>query len=245
MPADHTEWLLELGHTRLKTARRAAGGVDGVENIEPGIGIEAFTARLSPASTCWLAAVPGPERVDPLVDVLEGAGATVRRITTGAVMLDVAPAYPGLGVDRWLALQPVWRDLRDAFCVVDFGSATTIDVVDRHGVHRGGWILPGRHAAHAGLLERAPGLARPAPPAQDPELPATDTASAIAAGLDLQQLGAVRAAHRAAAALCPVASLPLVLTGGDAPRYAAALAPARLAPALVLEGLALAAEQAG
>jgi len=239
------EWLLELGHTRLKAARGDfGGGVSGVEVIEPGPGIDAFVARLHAGSTCWLAAVPGPERVEPIVRALKAGGSTVRRITTGAVALDVEAAYPGLGVDRWLTLQPVWRDLRRAFCVVDFGSATTIDLVDDHGVHRGGWILPGRQSARAGLMLRAPGLDRPEPEPGSAECPACDTAGAIAAGLDLQQIGAVRAARRAGARALAVDALPLVLTGGDAARFCGDLQPARHAPALVLEGLALASERA-
>lgn len=242
MPDD---WLLELGHTRLKAARRDdGGGVSDVEIIEPGPGIEAFVARLQTGSTCWLAAVPGPERVDPIIAALDAGGAMVRRIATGAVALDIAPAYAGLGVDRWLALQPVWRDLGRAFCVVDFGSATTIDLVDDRGVHRGGWILPGRQSARAGLIQRAPGLDRPDSGEQHAERPACDTAGAIAAGLDLQQIGAVRAARHAGARALAVDALPLVLTGGDAARYCGDLQPARHAPALVLEGLALAAERA-
>jgi type III pantothenate kinase len=49
-----------------------------------------------------------------------------------------------LGIDRWLALiASVTLYPKQACIVVDAGTATTIDVVNRDGQHLGGWILPG------------------------------------------------------------------------------------------------------
>lgn len=48
-----------------------------------------------------------------------------------------------LGVDRWLAMLAAWHDARQAICVVDCGSAITIDRVDASGRHLGGYIVPG------------------------------------------------------------------------------------------------------
>jgi type III pantothenate kinase len=160
------------------------------------------------------------------------------------VQLPVAAPYPGLGIDRWLAVQPVWRELGAAFCVVDCGSAITLDVVDEGGVHRGGWIAPGLETAHAGLLARAPVLARPRSDVQGDLGPATDTAQAIERGLLLQQAGLVALALRQVRRLAGCADAELVLTGGDAARLqlqsVPELAAARIEPDLVLRGLAMA-----
>ena len=55
-----------------------------------------------------------------------------------------------MGVDRWLAMLGAWRRAGERLCVVDAGSALTIDLVDAGGRHEGGYIIPGPH-----LMERA------------------------------------------------------------------------------------------
>lgn len=48
-----------------------------------------------------------------------------------------------LGVDRWLAMISVSQCFSGPFCVVDCGTAITIDAVGLNGHHLGGFILPG------------------------------------------------------------------------------------------------------
>lgn len=48
-----------------------------------------------------------------------------------------------LGVDRWLALVAGFYRYQESCCVVDCGSAITVDIVDDGGKHQGGYILPG------------------------------------------------------------------------------------------------------
>ncbi|PVZ65767.1 type III pantothenate kinase [Pelagibaculum spongiae] len=48
-----------------------------------------------------------------------------------------------LGIDRWLAMLAVWRETSQGFCLIDCGSAVTVDVVDGQGQHSGGLITPG------------------------------------------------------------------------------------------------------
>ena len=57
-----------------------------------------------------------------------------------------------LGVDRWLAMLAGFHLHRKDnlnLCVVDFGTATTVDVVTSSGLHQGGFIIPG-----AALMEK-------------------------------------------------------------------------------------------
>lgn len=48
-----------------------------------------------------------------------------------------------LGVDRWLAMLGIWSKVKKGFCIVDAGTAMTIDFVDSSGKHLGGYIAPG------------------------------------------------------------------------------------------------------
>ena len=246
MPND---WLLELGHTRLKLGRRLHGGVTGIEAIELD-GFERWIAGQQPASgdRFWLAAVPMPEVTVRVTAELDRAGLRWTSVSTGTPALPVAASYPGMGVDRWLALQPAWARLSSAFCLADCGTATTVDLVDALGVHKGGWIMPGMDAARLGLLARAPGLRRAVPPTEIcPGAPARDTAEAIESGLLQQQVGGIVQAYAAAIGLHDFAqSPPLVLTGGGAARLESGLEargiPVRAEPDAVLQGLAMAVE---
>lgn len=49
-----------------------------------------------------------------------------------------------LGVDRWLAMiEAYYLADKKAVCVLDLGTAATLDVVDATGRHLGGYIVPG------------------------------------------------------------------------------------------------------
>ena len=119
--------------------------------------------------------------------------------------------------------------------VIDLGTCITYDLVDELAVHQGGLISPGMrmrsramHAYSARLPEVEPGERTP--------LLGTDTASSIAAGvhygllMELQgHIAVFRQQHP---------GLAVVLTGGDAPRYAGALKSGIFAhPTLTLIGL--------
>jgi len=146
----------------------------------------------------------------------------------------VEPA--SLGVDRWLAMLAVSERCRERSCVVDAGSALTIDLLSLEGAHEGGYILPG-----AALMERALLLdtqrVRFAPAAATTLDPARCTADCVHNGIALAQAGAVRLALERAGSPVP----RLFLCGGGAQRLQALLAPLPLqwAPDLVFEGLSL------
>lgn len=238
-------WLLELGHSRLKILPRQLDAAGRTAEALPVAEFEAWLDR-HVSGSFWLAAVPEPDVVGRLTAALDARGLAWHRVVTGFPGLPVAPAYPGLGVDRWLAMQPVWAELQRAFCLVDCGTAMTIDVVDDAGRHRGGWITPGLESAASGLLARAPGLRRKAEADREVDgqerIPAVDTRSAINRGLRLQQAGTIRLAHQSAAGA--LGSRPLlVLTGGDAAAVQSAADADRVRPDVVLQGLAMAAER--
>lgn len=48
-----------------------------------------------------------------------------------------------LGVDRWLALIASWRHYPVPACIIDCGTAITVDLIAADGKHQGGLISPG------------------------------------------------------------------------------------------------------
>ncbi len=64
-----------------------------------------------------------------------------------------------LGADRWVAMLGA-RALfpRRALCVVDVGTALTLDLLDLHGRHRGGLLVPGPALMVDSLLNHTAGI---------------------------------------------------------------------------------------
>lgn len=149
-----------------------------------------------------------------------------------------------LGVDRWAALVGAHALGPDDYCLVDAGTAVTVDYLDGRGRHRGGLILPGFHLMQAAVAQ---GTDLPRIAASDalPAFPGRDTAGCIAAGSQAAVVGAVREAlARAPAVLGMAGGTPrCLLCGGDARRLLPQLAEApgvavEYHPELVLRGVA-------
>lgn len=145
-----------------------------------------------------------------------------------------------LGADRWAALVAARARTHGAACVVDAGTAVTIDALDVEGVFRGGVILPGLTLQRTALLQGTSGIAEFEGQERDPL--ARSTADAVAAGTLFGLAGAIdRVLDEQARQL---GAPPMVfVTGGDAPRLLPLLRHAAMAaPDLVLEGVARMAE---
>ncbi|MFQ5660664.1 MAG: type III pantothenate kinase [Gammaproteobacteria bacterium] len=63
-----------------------------------------------------------------------------------------------LGIDRWLAMIAAWNRYLAPVCVVDCGTAITIDGVSAGGRHLGGLIIPGLELMQKSLINRAQGI---------------------------------------------------------------------------------------
>lgn len=146
-----------------------------------------------------------------------------------------------LGADRWAALLAARARQRGAACVVDCGSAVTIDALDDQGVFRGGVILPGLAMQRAALQQGTAGIGDSSAPGAS--CLARTTGDAVAAGTRTGLAGAIdRIIECQERALGQVPAV--LLTGGDANELRPLLQhPSILAPELVLEGLAQIAEE--
>jgi type III pantothenate kinase len=237
--------LVDLGNTRAKWALRvegARGPAAAAAYAPAGIGptLGPAWARLPRPAEVLVGSVAGAERDHALRALCrELWGCEPRFVAAQARAAGVESGYevPGqLGVDRWLALVAVHADGGGAACVVDCGTAVTIDLIDGAGRHHGGLILPGLSLMRECLLARTR-IPPAAAPAALPEL-GRGTGAAIANGALLAVVGAVR--ETLARAQAGTFAARLVVTGGDAATLLAGWgAPAEQRPDLVLEGLAV------
>ena len=62
------------------------------------------------------------------------------------------------GNDRYAALVAAHDQISGGKIVVDCGTATTIDVIDGHGDHQGGLIMPGAHLMVDSLVNKTNGI---------------------------------------------------------------------------------------
>ena len=152
-----------------------------------------------------------------------------------------------LGVDRWIAVLAAHRSERDSVCVVDAGTALTIDVVTANGEHLGGIIIPGRRLM-ARALDRDTsdiGAVQAATAARDRRMLGTSTDEAVEQGAWVALAGAVELIRRQLE--LSLGSAPtLLVTGGDGEELIGWLSPpTQHRPHLVLEGLALLADKDG
>ena len=219
--------LLDIGNTRIKWAT--------VEADKTGAPFAATgsVAHRDDQGVDWLAGIPGNLTAAAAVNV---AGAEIaqqlgaalhERFSIDLQLLRTAPRcgelvngyaqYEQLGADRWAAIVGAWFRCRERLCVVDAGTAVTIDMVEADGRHRGGVILPGLRLMAEALNRDTSDIeafARgSAGPVADEGWYGKDTLSAVQRGAYFALQAAIRRAAEPAAG----ESAPrLILTGGDA-----------------------------
>ena len=234
--------LFDLGNSRCKWAR-----ADGA--LQPGAAIE-YGQDFSRALETSLGALPRPERVlavsvagDAVTAQLAAwaraqFGLTLELMPARSAQCGVSSRYDNpaqLGADRWAALVGARGRTRDAVCVVNCGTAVTIDALDGAGVFQGGVILSGLATQRASLLKNTHGIREA--DGKDDSCLARNTADAVAAGTLQGLAGAI---DRVVAEQARVLGVTphMLLAGGDAERLHPVLTTAHeLAPLIVLEGL--------
>lgn len=96
-----------------------------------------------------------------------------------------------LGIDRWLAMIAAWNRLGRALCVVDCGTACTMDLVADTGRHLGGYILPGLQLMSEALNRRTQQIKTPPSPIASLQ-PGRNTAACISNGALASNVALVR-----------------------------------------------------
>lgn len=147
-----------------------------------------------------------------------------------------------LGVDRWLAMLAAFHKNPSASCIIDCGTAMTVDFLDDTGGHAGGFIFPGMRLGERALSEHTEIRMQPSSHPITPD-PGQSTASAVSNGAVFSALAIIEkavATHTERVGHV----VPVYLTGGDAAQVVEHIKKdARLIqwiPGLVLDGLPLA-----
>lgn len=240
--------LIDAGNSRIKWAR-----FDG-RTLEPGPPFptdltqsdalfEAAWHRSPPPRSILLSNVAGPAWEAVLTAWVERTWACpIQVVSTEAAAFGLVNAYPvanRLGVDRWVAMIGARAEYGLPFCLVDCGTAVTVDLVDGQGRHRGGWIAAGLGLQREALLQRSAALQVDVRAPAAPDLVWGDgTASGVVLGTVASIRGLAETALQQAEAALGFAPA-LILTGGDAAVVAQGLTvPHRVAEGLVLRGLA-------
>jgi type III pantothenate kinase len=265
-PTTPTQYLFDLGNSRLKYAPLAAdGGISEVVAIaHDGASLPTgWDAALPPRfEAAFVASVAATVVRVALLDGLTSHCPRISLARTQAALAGLRVAYAepaALGVDRFLAMLGARvRNPTSPTLVVGVGTAITLDLIDGDGLHRGGRIAP------------SPALMREALHARAAQLPehggalrsfADNTPDALRSGCDGAALALIGQAWADACHLLGTAPPGIFHGGGaaallDANNEASAAdriyggrAPlgiaASLAPALVLEGLAAYARATG
>jgi type III pantothenate kinase len=239
--------LVDIGNTRVKWAACVAGALEAQQAAEyTQWTVDDWQRTLFGSrhvDRVIAASVAGERSTHLLVEAARRSGVTdVRFIASTAIAGGVRNAYPDprlLGVDRWVAVIGAYDLCGGACCVVDVGTAATVDGVDAGGTHLGGYIVPGPHmmvrSLHVGTTHLAAYTA--ASGAHAGALLADNTREAIERGCRVALAALVDRAH-ADLARATGTTPTLVLTGGAAAEIQPWLVtPGRSVPDLVLRGL--------
>lgn len=196
--------VLDAGHSRLKVGVFEAGELTyvrriGVEQRADWQGtIETARQRLAGFAGAEVAGVSSNPLLIEAVEAatLAATGQRVQWIGIGRdidLPIQVKTQRPQqTGVDRVLNVAAAYDQLGKSCCVVDAGSAVTVDFCDDAGAFVGGVIAPGAAAQLRALREVAPHLPEAKLTAITDAF-GTDTASAINAGVFHGIRGLVRA----------------------------------------------------
>ena len=232
--------LIDIGNSRVKwalTPPHHAGALaedEAAAHQGDPAGIVALLPECRPARIA-VSQVLGAEvgaRLGLALQSRYGIAPVLARVRPDHCGLRIAYADPArLGVDRWLAMLAARRlSLAQPVIIAMAGTALTLDVVDAHGRHLGGFIAPGLHTARRAMLastrfDHQPGQ-------EDPAGLGATTEACVASGARLACLGALDRG----AALAP-ANAQKWIGGGDAATLAPDLPNWRVVPNPVLSGL--------
>ena len=140
-----------------------------------------------------------------------------------------------MGVDRWLAMLGARHRSSKRLCVVDAGSALTIDLVAANGQHEGGYIIPGPTLMERALLLDTDRV-RFAEEVEYGLSPGVSTAEAVRHGIAVAQVGSLLVVLNQCAAEQP----ELIFCGGAGEMLMQLLDRGGIfCPDLVFEGLEL------
>ncbi len=237
--------LLDVGNTRLKWALDdegaflAGGGFRHGGRLDP----DALGTLIRCDAARPVRGVVSCVANEPLCATLAGwfeqhLGLSLQRVTAAARGWGVVNGYAQpqrLGSDRWAAMVAARNRCAGLVCVVDAGTAITVDLLDGAGQHQGGYILSGLHMLLEGVAENTAVRVSDLPaPLREP---GRDTACGLANGALEAACAFIESIVRHFEQQMGEA-VQCLLTGGDGALLSPHLQiPHATEPALVLHGL--------
>lgn len=228
--------FVDIGNTAIKWCEEIDGVVSAVTRCgrSPDALVDSLAGRAANISQVVIASVAGQQFEQQLT-------AALNRVTTASIAFVRSEAATGplrnsyaeperMGADRWLAMLGAFEPGAGPVCVVDAGTAITIDLVNASGGHQGGYILPGIGMMTTSLLSNTDRI-RFSESAPTTLLPGQSTAACVTAGVWAAGFGAIAQivmkypAHR------------VMVTGGDGPALMALGLDGEPCPHLVFDGL--------
>lgn len=140
-----------------------------------------------------------------------------------------------MGVDRWLAMLAAYNDCYESCCIVDCGSAITVDYVAADGQHEGGYIIPGLRLMSESLQRSTAEVLVDRSIEQFETEPGTHTSAAVAHGINF----AFKALQEKVMTSleCDGQQRALYITGGDGRLFYQLCEKGEYCPDLVMDGL--------
>ncbi|MDP6968835.1 MAG: type III pantothenate kinase [Gammaproteobacteria bacterium] len=157
--------LVDIGNTRLKwrlhnindAGQAMPEVIQRGSILAKGLTAEALSQALPTGTRAlWFASVASEAVNAQLLTWAVQHQIEWRQAHTRPQWQDLINAYADcsrMGVDRWLAMVATRQLTRQSACVIDCGSASTVDFIAASGQHEGGYIIPGQHLMAQSLLQ--------------------------------------------------------------------------------------------
>lgn len=239
--------LFDVGNTLIKAARYDNGEFSLLPSVPSGVDFAVpceWETTQSPQAVC-VASVANEKVFLHLAKwARQRWSCDITRIRVIQDLAGVRTKYADpqqLGVDRWLAaLGGYHLANRRGVCVIDAGTALTVDLVDANGTHHGGLIAPGVELMINSLTDGTEQLALEN--ISVPDIFATNTEAAISLGCADYVAGMIERVRQRIQRQCMNIDTWYV-TGGQG-ELVASLCDQQMSyvPELVLRGIAIAAE---
>lgn len=182
--------LVDIGNSQVKWSCLNDDGLTDIQSFKRNkTGIKASLNKawktLTDIEAVYISNVAGDKIAEQLSDWTEKTWQiTPKFIHSEKKRFGVTNSYKKaeqLGVDRWLGLVATRQHARQAACIIDCGTAVTIDIITKQGQHQGGMILPGLSLMRTILCDNTDALTEQVDEAAFSTM-ATNTFSAIQAG---------------------------------------------------------------
>lgn len=242
--------MVDIGNSSLKWAMLKKGELGPQHRVFHQAGqlhaeIKEQWGALFIPTEIWIANVAGREKIETLTQWIKELWALEpKEVQTALQQAGVTNGYEvpqQLGVDRWLALIAAHHLEKGTKCIVDCGTAITLDVLTAEGQHLGGLILPGPIMMQEALIEHTYVLNPLIQKTQKEHLTllAQETRSGITLGTMYAVAGWIEYMIKRIASI-----ETLIMTGGGTPSlFPFIQRPYHYTPNLVIQGLAIVAHE--